>query len=93
MLLNNFEPPFGGPELQALNISKKLIGCGHEILFISKGSGQAPEYEVVEGIPVYRLNKRGLASVEAIYQLWKLRDEFDIIHVHGVGRLASVAIN
>lgn len=93
MLLNNFEPPFGGPELQALNISKKLIGCGHEVLFISKGSGQASDYEVIESIPVYRLNKRGLASVEAIYQLWKLKDKFDIIHVHGVGRLASVAVN
>jgi glycosyltransferase involved in cell wall biosynthesis len=93
MLLNNFEPPYGGPELQAQKISERMIARDHQVIFIAKGSGKALKEEIVRGIPVFRLNIRGLASVEAYYRLWKLRECFDIIHVHGVGRLASVAID
>lgn len=87
------EPPFGGPELQAIKIARRLKERGHEIFFISKGSGKAPECASIDGIQVYRLNKQGLASVEAAYWLWKLRSSYDVIHVHGVGRLASIAIS
>lgn len=93
MLLNNFEPPYGGPELQATKITLQLQSHGHEVIFMVKGSGKAAVFETVNGIEVYRLNRQGLGSVEAMYRLWQLRDRFDIIHVHGVGRLASVAVS
>lgn len=93
MLLHNFEPPFGGPERQAIQIATCLRDRGHQVIIVAKGTGRAPAHEVYEGLPVYRLNTPGLASLEAVYRLWRLRDSFDVIHVHGVGRLASAAVN
>jgi len=92
MVLNNFELPFGGPELQAQKVAAALMARGHQVFIIAKGSGKAPAQEVLNELKVIRLNRRGLASVELFWQLFKYKKDFDIIHVHGVGRLASVAI-
>jgi len=92
MVLNNFETPFGGPELQAQQIAAALKTRGHQVFIISRGSGKAPVREVMDDLSVIRLNKQGLASVELFWNLYKCKNDFDIIHVHGVGRLASVAI-
>jgi glycosyltransferase involved in cell wall biosynthesis len=92
MLLNNFEPPFGGPELQAIAIASRLMEREHQVMLVAKGTGNAPQSEQINGISVYRLNRKGCSSIEAWFQLLKLKDQFDIIHVHGVGRLASIAI-
>lgn len=92
MILNNFELPFGGPELQAQKVAAALMARGHQIFVIAKGSGTAPEQEVLNELRIIRLNRRGLASVELYWQLFKYQSDFDVIHVHGVGRLASVAI-
>ncbi|CQR70556.1 Putative teichuronic acid biosynthesis glycosyltransferase TuaC [Sporomusa ovata DSM 2662] len=92
MVLNNFELPFGGPELQAQKVAAALMARGHQIFIIAKGSGKAPKQEVVNELRIIRLNRRGLASVELFWQLFNYKSDFDIIHVHGVGRLASVAI-
>lgn len=92
MILNNFELPFGGPELQAQKVAAALIARGHQVLIIAKGSGKAPCREWLDELTIVRLNKRGLASIELFWQLFKYRDDFDVLHVHGVGRLASVAI-
>lgn len=93
MVLNNFEQPFGGPELQAQKVAASLMARGHSVFIIAKGSGQAPVQEVLNGLKIVRLNRRGLASVDLFLQLYKYRNDFDVIHVHGVGRLASVSIN
>jgi len=92
MVLNNFELPFGGPELQAQKVAAALMGRGHRVFIIAKGSGKAPVQETLGELNIVRLNKRGLASVELFWQLFKYRNDFDVIHVHGVGRLASVAV-
>lgn len=92
MVLNNYEPPFGGPELQARKIAMRLIERGHSIMFVARGTGKAPAYEAVDGISIYRLNHPGFASLEALCILYRLRERYDILHVHGVGRLAAVAI-
>lgn len=92
MVLNNFELPFGGPELQAQKIAAALMARGHHVFIIAKGSGKAPAQEVLGELNIVRLNKRGLASVELFWQLYKYRHDFAVIHVHGVGRLSSVAI-
>ncbi len=92
MVLNNYEPPFGGPELQARKIALRLIERGHSIIFVARGNGKAPAYEQEGGLAIYRLNHPGFASLEALWRLYRLRDQYDILHVHGVGRLASVAL-
>ncbi|WP_176215360.1 glycosyltransferase family 4 protein [Sporomusa malonica] len=93
MVLNNFEQPFGGPELQAQKVAASLMARGHSVLIIAKGSGKAPAHEVLNGLKIVRLNRRGLASVDLLLQLYKYRNDFNVIHVHGVGRLASMSIN
>lgn len=92
MVLHHCEEPFGGPELQALRLAKKFIADGHKVIVIAKGSGHYPKFEIIMDVPVYRLNHRGLASIEVYFSLFKLRNLFDIIHVHGTGRLATASI-
>lgn len=92
MILNNFEPPFGGPELQVAAITSRLRERGHEVIIIARGTNTAPQYEEIHGLPVYRLQRKGCGSVDCWRQLSIMRDRFDVIHVHGVGRLASAAI-
>lgn len=92
MILNNFELPFGGPELQAQKVAAALMVRGHHVFIIAKGSGKECRREVLGNLKIVRLNKRGLASVELFWQLFKYRNDFDVMHVHGVGRLSSVAI-
>ena len=92
MVLHHCEKPFGGPELQALRLAKLFVAEGHQVLIVAKGSGRYPKFENIAGIPVYRLNHPGLASIEIFYRLFLLRDSFDIIHVHGTGRLATASI-
>ena len=92
MVLHHCEPPFGGPEVQALRLAARFERDGHQVVVVARGSGNYPMFERVDGIPVYRLNHPGLASLELSYRLFKLRDSFDIIHVHGAGRLATAAI-
>ncbi|HWR06365.1 glycosyltransferase family 4 protein [Sporomusa sp.] len=93
MILNNFEQPFGGPELQAQKVAALLMARGHGVFIIAKGSGKAPAHEVLDKLQIIRLNVSGLASLELFMQLFKYKNDYDVIHVHGVGRLASVAIN
>ncbi|SDF72908.1 glycosyltransferase family 4 protein [Sporolituus thermophilus] len=93
MIFNSFELPNpGGPSLQAYRVSQELKKRGHQIIFVAKGTGRSPAFEMVDGIPLYRLNLKGLASFQLLYRLWHLKNEFDILHVHGVGRLATMAI-
>ena len=92
MVLHHCEKPFGGPELQALRLAKLFVAEGHQVLIVARGSGRYPKFENIAGIPVYRLNHPGLASIEIFYRLFLLRDSFDIIHVHGTGRLATASI-
>lgn len=92
MVLHHCEEPFGGPELQALRLAERFVADGHAVVIIAKGSGRYPAFEMLKGIPVYRLNHPGFASVEVLLRLFLLRNSFDIIHVHGIGRLATASI-
>jgi glycosyltransferase involved in cell wall biosynthesis len=92
MVLHHCEPPYGGPEVQALRLAVRLMSRGHRVLVIAKGSGNYPAFEKRDGVPIYRLNHPGLASLEVLYRLYALRNSFDIIHVHSAGRLAASAI-
>lgn len=92
MVLHHCEKPFGGPELQALRLAELFVSDGHQVVIIARGSGHYPDYEEICGIPVYRLNHPGLASIEVFRILYMLRNSFDIIHVHGTGRLTAASI-
>jgi glycosyltransferase involved in cell wall biosynthesis len=92
MVLHHCEPPYGGPEVQALRLAVRFMKSGHQVLVIAKGSGNYPAFEKRDGVPIYRLNHPGFASVEVLYRLYALRNAFDIIHVHSAGRLAASAI-
>lgn len=92
MVLHHCETPFGGPEIQALRLAELFVAEGHKVIIIARGSGRYSDFETIAGVPVYRLNNPGLASVEVLYRLFVLRNAFDIIHVHGTGRLATASI-
>jgi len=92
ILLNNFEPPFGGPELQAQKLAQRLIRNGHQVIFVAKGGGKYPDKDLVDGVPLFRLNWKGVTSLAIYYYLWKLRHEFDILYAHGLGRFVANAV-
>lgn len=92
MVFNSFElPHVGGPGLQAQRVSTRLRQRGHEVIFVAKGQRQGNVREIVAGIPLYRVPS-GLASLLLGRRLWQLRQQYDIIHVHGVGDLAADAV-
>jgi len=81
--------PAGG-SLQAIRLSKELIkkvpviAIGSSII---KGKRKA-FFEFVEGIPTYRLcfnanRSRLLRTLDLLFLMIKIRNKFDIIHIHG----------
>lgn len=88
-VIERFYPLIGGAEIQALQLIKKLKAKGIEIdVLTRKVDGNLSDFGVFDGIPVYRLEPKGLKASKFmfawnVYKFIKKRD-YDIIHVHGI---------
>lgn len=106
MLTTRVYPDYSGGGHQALALSKALDTIGVDVrvfaLDLDKGVwGNSSRREVIEEIPVYKIpgkinSKIGLILRYGrfIYEVWRKRHEFDILHAHGllegyVGQLIS----
>ena len=104
MVIGQFYPIVGGAERQAQKLAKALMRRGVEVTVLTARRPRgAVAWELVDGIGVRRHFARGipLGHRERLqtfgymmglgYAMWKLRDSYDIIHVHQLMQGAFVA--
>lgn len=71
-------PHLGGVERYTYNLSKKLIEKGNDVVIVTSNVYHLDEYEVVDGIPVYRVPCINL--LEGRYPVLKPNSDFKRIH-------------
>lgn len=107
MVVRLFHPWIGGTERQAHKLAAALIDRGVETT-VATGRwfrGTAPD-EMLDGVPVHRhhtlwecfgikgLRKFGgyLYIVTLLWYLWRRREHYDVIHVHGLNYHTFAAV-
>ncbi|GAB4215674.1 MAG: glycosyltransferase family 4 protein [Roseiflexaceae bacterium] len=56
LMLTQFYPPFiGGEERHVRNLSLRLVARGHEVTVATLGGDDLPEFEIDQGVRVYRM--------------------------------------
>lgn len=89
MIIGLFYPFVGGAEKECQKLSRRLMEKGVEVTVLTQHSDGLPEYEEIEGIPVYRKIK-GWHLFELTYMLsvlcflLKHRGKYDIIQCFGL---------
>ena len=89
MIAGLFYPSVGGAEKECQKLAKKLMEKGNSVTVLTQQSDELPEYEEIEGIPVYR-KIRGWHLFEYTYMLSviqfliKHRSKYDIIQCFGL---------
>lgn len=71
-------PHLGGVERYTYNLSKKLIEKGNEVVIVTSNVYRLVDYEIVDGIPVYRVPCINLLAGR--YPILKLNKDFWRIH-------------
>ena len=71
-------PHLGGVERYTYNLSKKLMEKGHEVVVVTSNVYRLPDYEVMDGISVYRVPCINL--LEGRYPVLKPNKDFWKIH-------------
>jgi glycosyltransferase involved in cell wall biosynthesis len=102
MISSDFYPHFSGAEKQCLLLSQRLIELGIKVLVLTKKIPHNPEYEEIDGVPVFRkIRTINLGSLWGIAYLlstfWFLiryRNQYDVIHCHqlGLDTVASILV-
>jgi glycosyltransferase involved in cell wall biosynthesis len=60
-------PIIGGEEQHVINLSRELVRRGHQVAIATIKHSNLPEYEIVDGVRIYRLN----GSTQRISRLYK----------------------
>ncbi len=95
MLTTRFPPDYGGGARHALRLCHKLTERGIRTMIITGHRGRKTIDSQVEGIPVTRIpmpasESIGLlpAYIHRLSVLYSRRDEYDLIHAHGIHHYA-----
>lgn len=87
----HFYPWAGGAEKQAERLSTWLVQNGVPVMVITRHFGDLPEYEVRNGIEIYRVKTASGKVLGALSFLWngvrvmlKHRNKFNVIHSHQI---------
>jgi glycosyltransferase involved in cell wall biosynthesis len=86
-----FHPVVGGVEEHVLDLSKELVGLGHEVKVLTTNSTKSgpkvnESYSTIHGIKIIRF--WSLFSLSYFHKIFPgiffylLKDDFDVIHVH-----------
>lgn len=83
--LDNYFPFIGGAEILFKHVCEGLAGKGHQVTVITSSQPQAPEYEVLNGVTIHRINtprkgSRYWLTFMSIPLILKLACTADIIH-------------
>ena len=107
MVVRLFHPWIGGTERQAHQLARQLIREGYDVRLVTgwwfRGT---PQQETYKGVPVFRnhtlwefcglkgLRKFGgyLYIFSLIWHLWRYRETYDVIHVHGLNYHTFAAV-
>lgn len=92
MLCPYFPPLTSGAGLQAISLAKELRRKNIHVFFIALKLGSLPEYEVIDGFEVYRVDVKEGSNITADLMNWssligmllKKKRQYDIIHCHGL---------
>jgi glycosyltransferase involved in cell wall biosynthesis len=97
MIIHGYAPRIGGAERQIGALTPALTALGLEVSVLTRRLPNTPAFEIIDGVPVYRLPAAGpkaLASlsftIAALLRLRKLRP--DIIHAHEFISPATIAL-
>ncbi len=107
MVVRLFHPWIGGTERQAHKLAAALIDRGVDTTIVTgRWFRGTPRDEVLDGVPVHRhhtlweffgirgLRKFGgyLYIVTLLWYLWRRREDYDVIHVHGLNYHTFAAV-
>jgi glycosyltransferase involved in cell wall biosynthesis len=98
MVISQFYPLRGGAEVQAQQLAKGLCKRGINVAVLTRHLKGLPRYELIEGIPVYRVIRTmplgalwGMCYMVSVFLfLYRKRNEYDIIHCHILQGLHTV---
>jgi glycosyltransferase involved in cell wall biosynthesis len=106
MVVRLFHPWIGGTERQALKLSRALAAAGSDVRIVTgRWFRGTPRSERIEGVEVFRhhtlweffgirgMKKFGgyLYILTLAWHLFRTRDTYDVIHVHGLNYHTAVA--
>ncbi|MGD9566691.1 MAG: glycosyltransferase family 4 protein [Methanothrix sp.] len=80
-----FHPFIGGVENYVYNLSRGLVGLGHEVTVLCANESKLEKEELLDGIKVRRLPyacKIANTNITPSLPIEILREEFDLIHAH-----------
>ncbi len=101
MVISSFWPDVGGMQTHTLALSRYLVSRGLDVVVITVRHSNLRAYEVVEGVPVYRISRRpGAGLVESALEfiggawrlMFKLRHRFQIVHAHQLLSTTTVGL-
>ncbi|RMF60897.1 MAG: glycosyltransferase family 1 protein [Calditrichaeota bacterium] len=91
MIMYIFPPDYGGRAIQALQVARALRSFGVESFFVAANLSGAPDFEIIDGSPVYRFRTVSLPRLDFLFYmlkvvalLWKKRRNYDLIHFHSI---------
>ncbi len=91
MIMYIFPPNYGGRAVQALQVAKALRRIGVDSFFVAANLADAPDFEIIDGSPVYRYRTVSTPRLDyLIYMLkvlsllFKKRNTYDVIHFHSI---------
>jgi glycosyltransferase involved in cell wall biosynthesis len=107
LIASRFAPIVGGPEIAAERLARQLQAQGVEVTVLTLREDNAwPKQENYKGLPVRRVGgiynrtgklcvgKLGYLAINLLVfrELWRLRHQFDIIHLQQMSLLAGIAV-
>jgi glycosyltransferase involved in cell wall biosynthesis len=97
MLIQKYYPHVGGAERQIQRLAPRLQARGFDVCIVTRHEAGLSRFEMIDGVPVYRLVCPGPKPAAAILYIWsaarllsKLRP--DLIHAHEILSPASAAL-
>jgi glycosyltransferase involved in cell wall biosynthesis len=96
MVIQRYLPHLGGTERQLQQVAPRLQSLGYEVSILTRHEKGLLRYEVIDGIPVYRLPSPGpkrlagaIFTIAAVTQLIRLHP--DLVHAYEILTPASIA--
>lgn len=80
-------PSSGGAEKVTMEYAKELVSQGYNVVWLSGKYNNAPEYEIINGVEVYRSGNFITIHFIAPFLYWiKFKAQFDIVidQIHGI---------
>ncbi len=97
MLIQKYYPHVGGAERQIQRLAPRLQARGFEVVVVTRHEKGLSRFEIIDGVPVYRLVCPGPKSLAAVFYIWSAvrllsRLRPDVVHAHEILSPASAAL-